>query len=175
MADTILEEKLDKSYLNAEKAKVASRELLKSAIKYRETTDLSCQSATEFAGQLKDIYSSDWAKESPHIDVPKYLRYLGTTFTAVNSVHKQMVGSIDKQIVEPLQNFANYDFLEMVDAKKKVTATASDYEAMRQKIEGALVPKKRRKKDTFDPVQIMQFENELERLRGDQEQNQKKS
>ena len=63
---------------------------------------------------------------------------------------------MEKKVVEPLQNFSDYDFLEMVDAKKKVHTTAGDYDAMRQKIEAALVPKKRRKKESVDTAQILQ-------------------
>lgn len=64
---------------------------------------------------------------------------------------------MEKSILEPLYNFSNYDFLEMVDSRKKVQTTANEYEAMRQKIETALAPKRgRRKKESFDPAQILQ-------------------
>lgn len=69
---------------------------------------------------------------------------------------------MEKQVLEPLQNFSAYDFLEMVDARKKVQTTASEYDGMKQKIEAALAPKRgRRKKDNFDPAQILQVHNRI--------------
>ena len=68
------------------------------------------------------------------------------------------VNSLEKKFVQPLENFTNYDFLEMHEARKKLNGTAADYDAMRQKIEVSLTgqTKKRigKKKETYDPVQL---------------------
>lgn len=175
------DEALEASFQAAEQAKLASKELLKHTVKYRETTEAACKEADALAKQLHAIYTSDWIKESPHIDVAKYLRYLGTSFTAVNSMNLKMAKDMEKDVVVPLQNFTNYDFLEMHDAKKKVASTANDYEAMRQKIENAMITQSKkstkgrsRKTGSADMSALVeQYNTELERLREEQDQNQK--
>ena len=142
------------------------------AVLSQKPSSASCQACTVFTKQLSEIYSSEWIQESSQIDVTNYLRNLGGTFVAMNRTNIELVKEMEERIIEPFQNFTTYDFLEMVDARKKVTATVAEYVAMRQKIEAALAPKKRKKKEPIDQAQLLQYESELERLRRDYEVNQ---
>jgi hypothetical protein len=61
------------------------------------------------------------------------------------------VDTIEKSVVEVLQNFVNYDFLEMVEAKKKVATNVSECEAHKAKID---VLKSSKKIDQAKIVQV---------------------
>ena len=53
---------------------------------------------------------------------------------------------MERQVVEPLENFTSYDFLEVQEVKKKVAVLGSEYEATRGKIEQTLSGKGRKGK-----------------------------
>ena len=53
---------------------------------------------------------------------------------------------IEEKFVAPLENFANYDFLEVTEVKKKLSNLTTDYEATKVKMEGSLSGKTKSRK-----------------------------
>ena len=93
------------------------------------------------------------------LDVAKYLRLFSATLQSINAAQLDMISLMTSGVIEPLKNYADFDFLEMQNTKKKVIATAGEFESLCAKIESAQGGKKfgiSRKDKAPDPVQIAQ-------------------
>jgi len=150
---------LDDAFFKAQLAKKGVELLTKGVSKYCDSLRSCCTDADALAKSLTEISTSSWLKENDNtLDVSRFVRYFGTTFAAVTSIQKLMLDAMQKSVVEVLENFVNYDFLEMAEAKKKVSSNVIECDSQKSKIEVLRNSKK------SDQSKIAQSERDLERL-----------
>lgn len=145
----------------------------KIARKYAETAKVNADATNLMSSELSRIAGDEWVQSAPNLDMAKYLRYFSTTIKAVGCVEEKFAASVQQECVDPLSNFADYDFKVTAELKKKVAQTQGEYDSTCGKIESVITNKsKKAKKQELREQQIMEFERTLQRLREDLDKTQ---
>ena len=95
-----------------------------------QSTQIHTEDEQVLSRYLDELVKEEWLKEGTELDVPKFMRfvllelymlqavtswnrYLATTVKAVAAVRQNLGRDMEAKIVDPLNNMADYDFLEV--------------------------------------------------------------